>query len=155
MIAPLHLRVEELVEPIEHEFVLRGEDLDLEPPDASLEVWYRVSRHRKEVFVQMRLDAALGRTCHRCLEDTVLEIHEELSASLPIPPSGEVSLEQEVRDLFLLGIPMKVLCSPSCKGLCPRCGGNRNRGECSCVMESGVSSIRAQLERVLGRGNIV
>jgi uncharacterized protein len=35
-----------------------------------------------------------------------------------------------------LNIPMKPLCRPDCRGLCPRCGADRNElpgGECACV----------------------
>jgi uncharacterized protein len=27
---------------------------------------------------------------------------------------------------------MRPLCDEGCRGLCPGCGGNRNRGECDC-----------------------
>ena len=41
-----------------------------------------------------------------------------------------------LRDLALeqvqLTIPMKPLCEESCLGLCPQCGANRSREECSC-----------------------
>ena len=41
-----------------------------------------------------------------------------------------------LRDLALeqvqLSIPMKPLCEESCLGLCPQCGANRSREECSC-----------------------
>ena len=41
-----------------------------------------------------------------------------------------------LRDLALeqvqLSIPMKPLCEESCLGLCPHCGANRSREECSC-----------------------
>ena len=33
---------------------------------------------------------------------------------------------------FLLALPMKPLCDPACKGLCPQCGVNRNTATCSC-----------------------
>jgi len=29
-------------------------------------------------------------------------------------------------------MPMKPLCKPDCQGLCPVCGGNRNRERCAC-----------------------
>ena len=35
-----------------------------------------------------------------------------------------------------LNIPMKPLCRPECKGLCPICGTDRNEGECSCTEEA-------------------
>jgi DUF177 domain-containing protein len=31
-----------------------------------------------------------------------------------------------------LALPMKPLCRPECRGLCPVCGGNRNLTECRC-----------------------
>ncbi|MEG2005510.1 MAG: DUF177 domain-containing protein, partial [Bilophila sp.] len=38
---------------------------------------------------------------------------------------------------FVLALPVKPLCRPDCKGLCPVCGQNRNEGSCSCVQEEG------------------
>ncbi len=37
-------------------------------------------------------------------------------------------VEEEVR----LAVPLKPLCHPQCKGLCPTCGLNLNQGECGC-----------------------
>jgi len=31
-----------------------------------------------------------------------------------------------------LSFPMRFLCSQGCRGLCPRCGANRNRDTCAC-----------------------
>ncbi|MGD0800384.1 MAG: DUF177 domain-containing protein [Terracidiphilus sp.] len=41
-------------------------------------------------------------------------------------------LEDVLREQVLLSLPVKTLCKPDCKGLCPRCGENRNRQACSC-----------------------
>jgi uncharacterized protein len=42
----------------------------------------------------------------------------------------------ETRPILLeqlqLNIPMKPLCRPDCKGLCPICGADRNRAACNC-----------------------
>jgi uncharacterized protein len=42
----------------------------------------------------------------------------------------------EVNDIFweqvALEIPVKVVCSDDCRGVCPTCGANRNREACSC-----------------------
>ena len=40
---------------------------------------------------------------------------------------GELMHEQ-----FVLALPMKPLCSDACKGLCPECGTNLNKGACDC-----------------------
>ena len=41
-------------------------------------------------------------------------------------------LEDVLREQVLLSLPVKTLCKPDCKGLCPRCGQNRNLQVCSC-----------------------
>ncbi len=44
-----------------------------------------------------------------------------------------VSLEQLAIEQIELALPMKVLCSESCLGLCPKCGANRARTVCGCA----------------------
>ena len=41
-------------------------------------------------------------------------------------------LEDVLREQVLLSLPVRTLCKPDCKGLCPRCGNNRNSQDCSC-----------------------
>lgn len=41
-------------------------------------------------------------------------------------------LEDVLREQVLLALPVRTLCKPDCKGLCPRCGQNRNSQDCSC-----------------------
>jgi uncharacterized protein len=95
-------------------------------------------------------------SCNRCLAP----IHEPASSEVELmilverPGSkgeerGEHELKEgdmgvlwldgeilETRPILLeqlqLNIPMKPLCRPDCKGLCPVCGGDRNRVACSC-----------------------
>ena len=49
-------------------------------------------------------------------------------------------LEDVLREQVLLSLPVRTLCKPDCKGLCPRCGQNRNSQPCSC--EAGPSDPR-------------
>jgi uncharacterized protein len=51
-----------------------------------------------------------------------------------------LSLEDVLREQVLLSLPVRTLCKPDCKGLCPRCGANRNNRPCSC--EAGPSDLR-------------
>jgi len=46
-----------------------------------------------------------------------------------------VDLTSSIRDAILLFVPMKPLCSPECKGLCPVCGMDLNQGKCLCSRE--------------------
>jgi uncharacterized protein len=59
-------------------------------------------------------------------------------------------LEDVLREQVLLSLPVRTLCKPDCKGLCPRCGENRNSQPCSC--EVGPSDPRwAALAGLRGR----
>lgn len=49
-------------------------------------------------------------------------------------------LEDVLREQVLLSLPARTLCKPDCKGLCPRCGKNRNLEACNC--EQGPSDPR-------------
>jgi uncharacterized protein len=44
-----------------------------------------------------------------------------------------LALEDVLREQVLLSLPVRTLCKPDCKGLCPRCGADRNSQACSCV----------------------
>jgi uncharacterized protein len=41
-------------------------------------------------------------------------------------------LEDVLREQVLLSLPVRTLCKLDCKGLCPRCGQNRNSQPCHC-----------------------
>ena len=41
-------------------------------------------------------------------------------------------LEDVLREQVLLSLPVRTLCKADCKGLCPRCGKNRNLEACTC-----------------------
>jgi uncharacterized protein len=44
-----------------------------------------------------------------------------------------IDLGQLMREQFYLALPMKPLCRDDCKGLCPTCGTNWNKGACQCT----------------------
>ena len=46
---------------------------------------------------------------------------------------GMVDLIELLREQFVLALPMKPLCSEACRGLCPECGTNLNRTQCTCA----------------------
>jgi uncharacterized protein len=51
-----------------------------------------------------------------------------------------LSLEDVLREQVYLSLPVRTLCKPDCKGLCPRCGENRNSRPCAC--EEGPNDLR-------------
>ncbi len=60
-------------------------------------------------------------------------------------------LEDAVREQVLLNLPGRALCQQECKGLCPKCGANRNLADCGCVVEPADPRWNALAE--LGIGN--
>lgn len=65
--------------------------------------------------------------------------HEDAddAESYLLPPgAAEVSLAGPVREQLLLQLPEFVVCREECRGLCPRCGTDLNRGDCDCEPES-------------------
>jgi uncharacterized protein len=45
---------------------------------------------------------------------------------------GGLLLEDVLREQVILSLPVRSLCQPDCKGLCPRCGENLNEKQCRC-----------------------
>ena len=44
----------------------------------------------------------------------------------------EINVGELLREQFYLALPMKPLCRPDCRGICPHCGINRNVESCQC-----------------------
>ncbi len=53
------------------------------------------------------------------------------------PDTVEINLTEDIRQTILLSVPLKLLCSEDCKGLCPRCGANWNLRLCNCKEDVG------------------
>ncbi len=76
-----------------------------------------------ELFVPI-VDVATGAPTHLPRDDQSFIINEK----------HELDLDPAIREYGLLALPMKPLCRIDCAGLCPRCGVNRNRESCDCVI---------------------
>ena len=51
-------------------------------------------------------------------------------AGVNFQPEEYVDISEEIRAEMLLELPMTLLCSDDCAGLCPVCGANLNDGDC-------------------------
>ncbi|MBI2874685.1 MAG: DUF177 domain-containing protein [Firmicutes bacterium] len=49
--------------------------------------------------------------------------------------ADEIVLDGFLKDILITELPMKPLCREECRGLCPRCGANRNLAECGCELK--------------------
>ncbi len=103
------------------------------------------TRVAEGILVLGELDAEAKTECTRCLTPFYQPITIELEDILSLPGAGLtperpvrvnedgwVDLAPLIREYVWLGMPPNPICSSTCKGLCPECGGNRNNGECTC-----------------------
>ena len=70
-------------------------------------------------------------------EDEVDEAPEEDSHITLTEGSPMLDLAALCWEEFSLALPVNPLCKPDCKGLCPVCGANLNKGRCACVHDEG------------------
>ncbi|MDE2489634.1 MAG: DUF177 domain-containing protein [Elusimicrobia bacterium] len=67
--------------------------------------------------------------CTRCLKPVDGAWREEVETEAPLD-SDALDATEDVRQAIALAEPMKTLCRPDCKGLCPVCRANRNDTDC-------------------------
>lgn len=89
-----------------------------------------------EILALVSAEALAALECARCLERFERPLKSSLELHAPFT-GGDLEIDEEVRQSLLLALPVKPLCRPDCKGLCPRCGRNWNTGACSCGDEKG------------------
>lgn len=59
-------------------------------------------------------------------------IEDEESEEYILIRGGTIDMRALAEEEIYLDFPLRDLCSPECKGLCPKCGKNLNEGPCSC-----------------------
>lgn len=95
--------------------------------------------------------------CDRCLEPATFPIskqfdlvyvpaeeaaagseHEVDEAGIEVGyySGGGLPLNDVLREVVLLALPMQFICNEECKGICPNCGQNRNEQPCDCRAEA-------------------
>ncbi|MEP7033080.1 MAG: YceD family protein [Actinomycetota bacterium] len=130
------VRVQEAVPDLRTE--LAGVPAD-EPIEGSLTLESVV----EGIYVTGSVAGRVSYRCARCLKDFDggFDVQmSELFVREPTPdddyalePDLTLDPEPMVRDAVVLEMPFSPLCTPDCLGLCERCGGDRNLGECSCI----------------------
>lgn len=115
-----------------------------------------LKRHDSFVRLQGTLRGVLESTCDRCLGRFERPVETEMALRIVFgeSPAGElesetgvgaerdetfvgssdepIDLSDALREAVLLELPIKNLCREDCRGICPRCGANRNLDPCAC-----------------------
>ena len=83
--------------------------------------------------------------CDRCLTNVVTDLDIEFERLVTAPDvetedeesrdymeGYQLDVEALMQNEILVNWPVKILCKEDCKGVCPKCGQNRNTGDCGC-----------------------
>lgn len=112
-----------------------------------------IERSNSEVIIKGAIKSEIEQQCSRCLRNYTIEISTPIMAIYhPIEDINKeeqyelkeeeletgfykndiLDIDEILIEQLLLNIPMKPLCSPDCKGLCPKCGTDLNVTSCNC-----------------------
>ncbi|MGM0410127.1 MAG: YceD family protein [Bacillota bacterium] len=86
-----------------------------------------------------KLSGYIKLRCSRCLEKFKKEININIEKEIEkseIENLDNVKIDEILKNNIFLNIPIKPLCDEDCKGLCPKCGQNLNKGDCDCDTET-------------------
>jgi uncharacterized protein len=57
---------------------------------------------------------------------------ETADLDIDVLAGGRIDLKEVVREQILLNLPEQIFCKEDCKGICPKCGADRNLINCDC-----------------------
>lgn len=117
----------------------------------------------KSLMLNATITYKYSEVCARCLEEfennvttnfsaiIVDEINEDYEAAdiEILIKDGCIDLEDSIKQIVYLSMPMKALCKDDCKGICPKCGKNLNTGKCDCndfVIDPRLEKLKTLLE---------
>lgn len=78
------------------------------------------------------LKSRVRHTCGRCLKEVDEKVDLPFDLYYEIKGKTEIDTTDDLREVLILDHPISFLCSEDCRGLCPRCGQNRNEAVCQC-----------------------
>ncbi len=114
-----------------------------------VEVDIVVDKTPRQVYLTSDITTSAVFTCDRCIENFDGPLHAKCSmfyifddlekgkfqedeVRVIAPDTVHIDISDDIRQMILLSIPLKLLCKEDCKGLCSKCGINRNNEQCDC-----------------------
>ena len=111
-----------------------------------------ISHSLGEIRTAGKLDVTMAAVCDRCLESTQFPLKmpfdlvyvpangsgggetevDEAAIEVGFYEGAGIELNEVLREVILLALPMQFTCSEECKGICATCGQNRNQVDCKC-----------------------
>lgn len=86
------------------------------------------------LIVRGSVSAELEAHCARCTQIfSTTAADSGFLRDFPVPQGAEkVDVTADLREAILLNLPRFPVCDEACRGLCPGCGKDLNKGECEC-----------------------
>jgi len=139
--------------PILMTMAARGECRFLSPVRGRL----KILRIGELIEIEGLIEVTVGLECSRCLNAFERRLTQRFALAFvrELPPraqtsdpdgielraedmgllkfSGEaIDLRPAIQEQVVLAFPLRALCRKDCRGLCPQCGADLNRGACQC-----------------------
>jgi uncharacterized protein len=111
----------------------------------------KLIKNNKHLLVEINSQIYKNCTCDRCLVNFKMKLNPGFKILYSYDESfisantedikflkfddDTIDPTEDVRQMIILSVPLKILCNENCKGLCPQCGQNLNDRDCSCSKE--------------------
>ena len=139
------------------DFSIEPAQIDLESETARVksvvEVQGKIKKGIVQVDVEGRISAGVEVECDRCLQPVEKSLEFPFDVAFVTPDNytqakeaelnqddlevsiyagDKIDLSELAREQIILNLPEQTFCRDDCKGLCPKCGANRNLIDCNC-----------------------
>ncbi len=150
----LKIRITQLSEGThEYQFTSHPEQLRLgDHFQENVEIDVILDKTQRQLYLRTKISAGGKFECDRCAGDFTESINSSYNICYaydenPVPNAEDdeirlihqgtpyLDLTEDIRQSIMLAVPMKLVCSDDCKGLCPQCGCNLNTTTCACTTE--------------------
>ena len=144
--------------PFPFAFSFAPDEIDLDSENAKLKNTVETKGELTKGIVQTDVRGEIITNaeveCSRCLQPSELELKIRFEAAyvaaenyteakeaelrehdldVSIFSGDKIEIKELVREQILLNLPEQVFCREDCKGLCEKCGANRNLIDCNCI----------------------
>ena len=159
---------------VRFDFDVSPAEIDVQDENVSMTSDVRASgevvKHIAQVDVIGSITGDAEAACTRCLTPVPQKLAIDFSVSFVTPEhfasdterevlpddldtdvlaSDRLDLKEVMREQVLLNLPEQLFCKPDCKGICPKCGADRNLIDCKCD-EADVDPRWAALQNLKG-----
>lgn len=125
--APVTLRGEE-----PPEFLELAED-DIFTADSQVNYELTAQLVSGGMLVTGSVSTSVSGTCGRCLRPAQCEVAADgIELFVETGNAEEIDISSDIRAELLLELPMNMVCSEDCQGICSGCGADLNSEKCRC-----------------------